>query len=392
VGTAVNGGPGKVEITYSGGSSYTPNQRGTFTVTITDTGTPARQLYGFEASARLGSNLEKGQAGTLIAGTAQRVICENEASAPCPSGSPVQFVEHSQPNTTGVFTFDWTPPAAGSGDVVVYVAGNAANGSRDPNGDRIYTANVRLTEAAASSNKPAISNGGVLNNWSPSQVVASNTWLAIYGSNFTTETKDWSNAPEFGQGKLPLSVGGVSVTINGKSAPVYFISPGQVNVLGPDDTATGNVQVIVKNAQGESAPVTVTRAQFAPALVTFNDSGKLRVIARLNSNPNLILGLNASGSRPFAPGELIQFYASGLGPTNPAVPVENASTGNAALVNAPTIRIGDQTVSTVGSALVGPGLYQINGTIPDVPDGEYPAYIEVGGTRSPDNITILIKR
>jgi len=394
VGTGINSSSGKVEITYSGGTSYTPGQRGTFTVTITDTGTPARQAYGFQASARLASDLQKGQAGTLIAGDGLKVICEDNNPAPCKDSGPVQFIEHSRPSGTGVFTFDWTPPAAGAGDVVVYVAANAANGNGNNSGDRIYTANIRLTSGTASGgNKPTISSGGVSNSWSASTTIASNTWVSIYGTDFGAGG-NWNGAPEFAQGKLPLSVGGVSVTINGKPAPVYFVNSTQINVLAPDDTATGNVAVVVKTAAGESAPATVVRAPLSPALLTTNAGGATRVLAVLNaSNPPVYLGsASIAGTRPFAPGDVVQFYATGLGPTTPAVPVENVVTGAPTLVNAPTIRIRDTALQILGSALVGSGLYQVNAVVPDLPDGDYPASIEVGGTRSPDNIVISIKR
>ncbi len=394
VGTAVNGGPGKVEITYSGGTTYTPGERGTFTVTITDTGTPPRQVYGFQASARLSSDQEHGQAGTLIAGTGLDVQCEDARSLPCRSTAPVQFINHNTPSRTGVWTFQWDAPANGAGDVVVYVAGNAANGNGNETGDRIYTSSIRLTTATSAGKKPSVTSGGVANTWSASSTIATNTWVSIFGSDFTDKTQTWDGSPEFSQGKLPLSLSNVSVTINGKSAPVYFISPGQINVLAPDDSGTGNVELRVKNAAGESDPVTVVRSALSPALLTTSSEGKLRVIGRLNSNANIVLGLpEASSVRPFAPGDVVQFYATGLGPTNPSVPVENVVTGAPALINASSIRIliNGNPVQIVGSALVGSGLYQINGVIPTIADGEYKAVIEVAGTQSPDNIFMLIK-
>ncbi len=35
--------------------------------------------------------------------------------------------------------------------------------------------------------------------------------------------------------KLPFNLDGVSVTINGKPAPVEYVSSSQINVLAPDD-------------------------------------------------------------------------------------------------------------------------------------------------------------
>jgi uncharacterized protein (TIGR03437 family) len=392
IGTALNSSNGKVEVTYSGGSTYTPGERGKFTVTITDTGTPARRVYGFQASARILSS--NAQAGAFVAGAGQLILCGTASrTASCTSPTDVQFISHSTPGDTNTFSFDWNPPATASGDIRVYVAANAANGNGTESGDRIYSTSLTLSPGAVSGGpKPAVTSGGVVNTWSNSTTVATNTWIAIYGSDLSSTTKDWSSAPDFAQGKLPLSLDGVSVTIGGKPAPVYFISPGQVNALVPEDTASGNLPLVVKNANGESAAVTVVRQELSPALLTVPVDGKLKVVGRLNSNPNLVLGITGSGARPFSPGDVVQFYATGLGPTNPSIPVANLVTGAPALTNAPAIRINNVPVQVVGSALVGSGLYQVNGIVPEVPDGDQPVTIEVGGVTSPTGIVIAVQK
>ena len=56
--------------------------------------------------------------------------------------------------------------------------------------------------------------------------------IEIYGSNLATATRKWSGA-DFTGSKAPTALEGTSVTVNGKSAFVAFISPGQVNVQVP---------------------------------------------------------------------------------------------------------------------------------------------------------------
>ena len=41
-------------------------------------------------------------------------------------------------------------------------------------------------------------------------------------------------ASDFVVNRLPTQLGGVSVSIDGKPAYVYYISPTQINVLAPD--------------------------------------------------------------------------------------------------------------------------------------------------------------
>jgi hypothetical protein len=88
---------------------------------------------------------------------------------------------------------------------------------------------------------------------SPSSGIAQNTWVEIQGTNLVPATTpaagvDWSNAPDFAQGRMPTTLNGISVTINGKPAYIYFFcsaatSPictqDQINVLSPLDAKLG---------------------------------------------------------------------------------------------------------------------------------------------------------
>src|SRR5215468_9421896 len=58
LGTPVNGGGGNVILSTSSGTTYSPGQQQTITVTITD---PKAKVYGFQMSARLDSNPAMGQ-------------------------------------------------------------------------------------------------------------------------------------------------------------------------------------------------------------------------------------------------------------------------------------------------------------------------------------------
>src|SRR5262249_33560240 len=79
--------------------------------------------------------------------------------------------------------------------------------------------------------------------------IESGAWVAIYGSNLSGALRSWQPS-DFVGNRLPMQIEGVSVTVNGKGAAVYFVSPNQLNVLAPSDTALGQVQVEVKNGYG----------------------------------------------------------------------------------------------------------------------------------------------
>ena len=100
--------------------------------------------------------------------------------------------------------------------------------------------------------------------------IAQNDWIEIAGTNLApasvgTNGLTWSNAPEFASGMMPTQLGGVSVTVNGKPAFVYFISGTQVNVLTPLDSTIGPVQIVVTNGGTSSAPFTVNMRSAAPS-------------------------------------------------------------------------------------------------------------------------------
>lgn len=69
--------------------------------------------------------------------------------------------------------------------------------------------------------------------------VASGAWITIFGQNLAPVTRTWEAAKEIVNGKLPVSLDGVSVSINNKPAFVYFIGPTQINVQAPSDDAVG---------------------------------------------------------------------------------------------------------------------------------------------------------
>jgi uncharacterized protein (TIGR03437 family) len=83
---------------------------------------------------------------------------------------------------------------------------------------------------------PSISaTNGVVNGASFSSGIAPGAWVSIFGDNLAPTTRTW-RSDEIVNGKLPTSLDGVSASINGKPAAVYFISPKQLNVQVPDDT------------------------------------------------------------------------------------------------------------------------------------------------------------
>src|SRR5580658_3731008 len=84
-------------------------------------------------------------------------------------------------------------------------------------------------------------------------------------------------------GNFTTSLGGTSVQINGKAAFLSFVSPTQINLQAPDDSATGAVPVVVTTGAG-IAPATVTLMQFAPSFNLLDTQHVAAIILRPNGS------------------------------------------------------------------------------------------------------------
>jgi uncharacterized protein (TIGR03437 family) len=399
-GTALNSGGGSATLTSSSGSTYTPGQKLSFTLTITDS---RARVYGFQATARPDSNSTNGQAGDFTAATQQIVICDNgrvKGSSGCTSSSPVQFIEHSRPFSTNTISFTWTAPSSDVGPVTIYAAANAANGNNDDSGDHIYTTSLKLTPAAATSNKPSISSGGVVSAsaFSAKAGMAPGTWLEIFGSNLASITRSWTTA-DFNGNSAPTSLEGVSVTIDGKPAYVDFVSPGQVNVQVPDGIGTGSgIALVLTNSQGQTDPYLLSASDVAPALLapaSFTVNGKQDVVAILPSaDASSVQFAAASASipgvttRPARTGEVITLYGIGFGPVSPATSAGVIATQPNSVANQVSIQIGNvpATVQYAGLAPGFVGLYQFNVQVPSLGAGDWPVSVQVNGNALPQTL------
>ena len=84
--------------------------------------------------------------------------------------------------------------------------------------------------SAPSKMPPGISS--VANAFASGQPIAPNTWVTITGTNLAPDQRTWQ-ASDFLNGRMPTSLDGVSVTINGENAYIYYISSTQLNILTP---------------------------------------------------------------------------------------------------------------------------------------------------------------
>jgi uncharacterized protein (TIGR03437 family) len=212
-------------------------------------------------------------------------------------------------------------------------------------------------------------------NWLP--IVAPNSIAAGFGTGFSTTTLAATSQP------LPTNLGGingVTVTITdsaGKTAiaPLFMVSPGQVNYLVPGNLAVGTATVRVSTALFNGAFYTGTLqiANVAPAIFTADGSGSgpaaaqvLRVSSGVTSFDPAPFTVGTNGT-PATPVPIK------LSPATDRVYLVLYGTGIQRHMNAVTATIGGTSVPVVYAGAQGTlaGLDQINlGPLPQSLSGQ----------------------
>jgi uncharacterized protein (TIGR03437 family) len=220
---------------------------------------------------------------------------------------------------------------------------------------------------------PAIKGGGVVNAASFTANFSPGALATVFGTNFTGAGLN-ASAPS-----LPLasSLGGVSVQVNGVSAPVLYASTTQINFQIPWETKPGSAAVLVSTNGFASAAVNITVLAAAPELFVQGSHA-----AALNSD----FSLNSS-SNPTKAGGTLLAYLTGAGAVSNQ-PADGAAAGSnpiSDVTSAVTATIGGQTadVSFAGLAPGFVGLWQVNVVVPaGVAQGDLPLTVSVGGQTS----------
>jgi uncharacterized protein (TIGR03437 family) len=181
---------------------------------------------------------------------------------------------------------------------------------------------------------------------------------------------------------LPTSVGGVSVTVNGQAAPLYYVSPGQINFQVPWETAVGSASVAVTVGSSASNAISVPVVAAGPGLFTSSGAAIVQ-----NVVPNAPVYTLNSPTNPAPAGSTIVAYLTGSGPVSPAA-LDGTPTPAATLVQATsswsaTIGTATAQVSFVGLAPGFIGLVQANIVVPaGLAPGTYPLTVSIGGQTS----------
>ncbi len=250
-------------------------------------------------------------------------------------------------DNVGSYSATWQP---GFSSAQMQVTVRASSGALQP-------ATVQLNGSISQNQAPVLAKNGTLHNLNPvvGGALAPGTVSQVFGSGLASATASPNVLP------LATAFNGTIVLVGGFSAPLYFVSDGQVNIQLPTELDTYTPYTIIATANGAiTLPDTIDIVPVVPGIAAFADG---HIIAQ-HSDFTLV-----DAAHPAKPGEFLVMYLAGLGATNPAVASGQPSPSSepfARITAAATVMVDAQTAPTVFSGLTPgfAGLYQINFQVP----------------------------
>jgi uncharacterized protein (TIGR03437 family) len=240
---------------------------------------------------------------------------------------------------------------------------------------------TQITGTVVPNVAPVLTPNGTLHVFTPlvGAPLAPGTIVQIYGSQLASKTLQGDTIP------LANSLAGTSVIVGGIPAPLYFVSPGQVNAQLPFELTPGQpFQVIVNNNGALSTPNTIAISNVTPGIAT---------VASGEANAQHVTdGSLITETAPAKPGEFIVVYLAGMGATTEPVPTGAAAPSNplARTQAAATATLNGAPANVVFSGMTPglAGLYQIDLQIPaDAPNGDLSLVVTQPGS---DGSTVMV--
>ncbi len=233
------------------------------------------------------------------------------------------------------------------------------------------TASTSISVTSSVSTQPSIA--ALTNGASFRPSFAPGMILTVFGAGLAPSTWSASSVPLLDQ------LAGVSVTINGLAAPLYYVSPSQLNIQVPYGFTAGSSVSLVVNNNGQTASTSFTLNSAAPGIFTDQTGAVVP-------------------SKTAALGEVISLYITGAGAVSPSIATGAAPAEGTAVTNLPVpiagaqVSIGSETlpIQFIGIPVGLVGVVQINCLVPSTaPTGVQSLVVSIGGVSSvPATLTI----
>ena len=298
------------------------------------------------------------------------------ALTPAPVSQEALTLNRGQQVTPSI-AFD--PPSLGD------FTGRLIISSNDPNRPRVEIA--LEGSGVEPPTTPAILPAGIVDAAQFHAVVAPGGIGSIFGAELADDMLIAGDVP------LPFELGGARVLVDGWEAPLFFVSPRQINFQIPFEvTSPGEVNVVVTR-NGEDSPIEpAVIAEFAPAVFINPNTGE--PIVQRHPDEALITAAN-----PAKPGDVLIIFVTGIGGvSNP--PATGAATADSPLARArvtPVVTLGGEAAKVFFAGLTPrfAGLGQINIQLPEslaTTGPTMPLVIDFEGSRNPPvNLPVLFE-
>lgn len=244
---------------------------------------------------------------------------------------------------------------------------------------------------------PAITN--VLNGATFRAGLAPNTYAAVFGRNLSTTSpgRSWTGADfvrnSDGTFNMPTSLDGTSVTVGGVPAYLNYVSPGQLNIITPPGVAGDSIPIVATVNGQITSKTTVTIRGLAPSFFAWDpntsDFGRYLIAQHADytnvGKAGLFPDEPANFTTPAKPGETIQLYGTGFGPTSPSIASGLQTDKIYNLSPMPAATLNGQPATVTFAGLIPPlsQVYQVNVTIPPgTPNGDWQLVVTVNGSPS----------
>ncbi len=379
--------PGTYQGTIVLSGSNFPSDNKTINVTLVVTTSPIAAATPAQLNLVAGTGLST--VGYVTLGNSGQGSLTIASATPSVSSGTAGWLTATASGSTLTVTANATGLQPGLYSGTIAVSSNAANA----------TLSIPVSFLVTTQAGPQIAIGGVVDNAVGIGPISPGDIAVAYGSNFTSATPQGAQSTP-----IATNLAGVQVLVNGTAAPIYFISPNQIDFQVPYSTTAGTADIQVVNNGTPGNTVSVTVAAVEPKILVFlGYSGQPPIIVNYadGSIATTDSGFTALPAHAASPGDTLIMYAIGLGQTSPAATTGAAASSSTLETINPanaTITLGGGFITTVPikPAFVGlapgfVGLYQINFTLPsNAPVGSsIPVMLTVNGAQSnPVNIAI----
>jgi uncharacterized protein (TIGR03437 family) len=231
--------------------------------------------------------------------------------------------------------------------------------------------------------------------------VAPGELVTIFGTNIGPSTPA---SLTITNGSVDTTLSGVTVTVDGKPAPLIYVSQNQISMQIPYEVTVGTAKaVVVTNGMNPAANSTVTIAAAAPGIFSADGWGSGQAAA-LNYNAVTTLYSLNSSTNAARIGDTVILYLTGEGNYNVTPLAGTTNTGYVVpLALNPLPQLNPLPTVTIGGAAAvvayaGPlpgsiiGLLQINATVPvgSTTGVAAPVVVTIGGIATQSNATIAV--